>query len=95
MMEMPEHLLSDLTSSDLVICKGDANYRRLLGDRTWPFDISFDKVMSYFPTSILVLRMIKSEIGAGYSLEKMREVESMDDQWMQNGEWGSVQFYKK
>ena len=34
---MPEQLKEELTKSDLVISKGDAHYRRLLGDRHWDF----------------------------------------------------------
>jgi hypothetical protein len=33
--EMPESLQQDLAQSSLIFVKGDANYRRCLGDRQW------------------------------------------------------------
>ena len=35
--EMPNKLRLDLGKSDLCIVKGDANYRKLVGDRRWIF----------------------------------------------------------
>ena len=35
--EMPPELRQELTRAGLLISKGDANYRRWLGDRHWPF----------------------------------------------------------
>ena len=42
MWAQPASLRSDLKqNSALVVVKGDANYRRMLGDRPWPFDAPF------------------------------------------------------
>ncbi|MCU6535087.1 damage-control phosphatase ARMT1 family protein, partial [Klebsiella pneumoniae] len=47
--EMPDSLYAELVQSSLILVKGDANYRRTLGDRHWPYTISYQDVTSYFP----------------------------------------------
>ena len=42
--EMPASLMLAYAASALVITKGDANYRRLLGDLHWAHDTPFSKV---------------------------------------------------
>lgn len=49
--------------SSMVFVKGDANYRRLIGDRLWPTDTPFSEVASYFPTRLCALRTLKAELG--------------------------------
>lgn len=49
--------------SALVFVKGDANYRRLIGDRLWPTDTPFSDVAGYFPTRLCALRTLKAELG--------------------------------
>jgi Damage-control phosphatase ARMT1-like domain len=49
-------------SSAMVFVKGDANYRRLLGDRTWALDTPFSDVVSYFPVPVCALRTLKAEV---------------------------------
>ncbi|CAM9859579.1 unnamed protein product, partial [Heterosigma akashiwo] len=64
--EMPDSLRNDLNeNSSLVFVKGDANYRRLLGDRHWPLDTPFSDVCNYFPTKVCALRTLKGEVGCG------------------------------
>lgn len=63
--ELPEHLRAELASSRLVICKGDLNYRRLVGDRHWPATDSFAERTSYFPAPVAALRTAKSEVVVG------------------------------
>jgi uncharacterized protein with ATP-grasp and redox domains len=90
--EMPECLRSDLGDSDLVISKGDAHYRRLLGDRHWPPTTPFAEIMSYFPSPILALRVGKSEVVCGLKLGEEKALKEQDPGWMTNGQWGWIQF---
>jgi uncharacterized protein with ATP-grasp and redox domains len=92
MWEMPEHLRSDLGRSHLVISKGDANYRRLLGDRHWPYTTPFTEIMRYFPSPITALRTNKSEVICGLEADRVQALARMDPKWMTNGQWGLIQF---
>jgi len=44
--ELPGELRESLATSSLAFTKGDANYRRLLGDCQWPLDAPFQDVVS-------------------------------------------------
>lgn len=45
MKEVDGNLYDNLSNSDLLVFKGDLNYRKLLGDFNWPFDSSFETVL--------------------------------------------------
>jgi hypothetical protein len=87
--DMPAELADDLTQSALLLSKGDANYRRLLGDRHWPFDLPFARVVDYFPCPVLALRTMKSEIGLGLDPAVSPQNEA---DWKYNGRWALLQF---
>ncbi|HEX7072399.1 MAG TPA: damage-control phosphatase ARMT1 family protein [Rhodothermales bacterium] len=89
--EMPEDVCDDLAASDLVVSKGDANYRRLLGDLKWPLDTPFRDIVNYFPAPVVVLRTYKSELGCGVDSERIARLKQEDPEWMTNGRWGIVQ----
>ncbi|CAN0276347.1 unnamed protein product, partial [Ectocarpus fasciculatus] len=62
--EMPARIRKDFRDeSAMVFVKGDANYRRLIGDRRWPTDTPFSDVAGYFPTRLCALRTLKAELG--------------------------------
>jgi hypothetical protein len=81
-----------MARADLLISKGDANYRRLLGDRHWPFTIPFEEVMAYVPTRLLALRTLKAEVAAGLSQNQVDRLNETDPDWLVNGRWGLIQF---
>lgn len=87
--EMPLSVQDELAGSSLLISKGDANYRRLLGDLHWPLDTAFEQVVSYFQTAILAIRTCKSEIAVGIKKECI-PLTSPD--WIFNGRYGLIQF---
>jgi uncharacterized protein with ATP-grasp and redox domains len=90
--EMPESMRQDFAGSDLVLFKGDMNYRRLLGDRHWPIDTAFEAVMDYFPAPVAALRTSKSEVACGLNVDLIEQVAAEDPDWMINGQWGMIQF---
>lgn len=91
--DMPKQLAQSLKS--LVILKGDANYRRLLGDLHWDYSTSFEQVVNYFPCSVLCLRTLKSEVALGIKKEKILELEKKDKNWLVNGKYGIIQLLDK
>ena len=91
---MPQSLRLDLDGVDLLISKGDANYRRWLGDRHWPYTTPFGDVVGYAPAPLAVLRTLKAEVMVGLTPEKLQEVRQADPGWLANGSWGVIQYHR-
>jgi hypothetical protein len=89
--QMPIPMQTELAQADLAIVKGDANYRRLLGDCHWSFTTSFADIVCYFPTALVALRTLKSEIVAGLESDQIKVVSQQDPTWLTNGRWGLIQ----
>jgi len=89
---MPDDLRALLAEADVVLAKGDANYRRALGDAHWPFTTPLADVVSYFPAPIVFLRTCKAEVIAGLSSTQVHELSQRDPAWLTNGAWGVIQF---
>ncbi len=90
--EMPEDLKSHFAQSKQVFVKGDANYRRQIGERHWPFDTPFDHISSYWPCPVCCLRTMKSECACGISKGEQARAEAEDKKWLVSGAFGVVQF---
>lgn len=90
--KMPLGLRQELAQSQLVFVKGDANYRRLLGDCHWAFTTPLEDIASYIPAPLVALRTLKSEVVAGLSLEQIDRLDKEDPKWLINGQWGLVHF---
>jgi hypothetical protein len=90
--EMPERIRQEMSTPSLVISKGDANYRRLVGDLCWDPATPFADVVGYFPAPLATLRVLKAEVVVGLPPGKAAEIEQVDSNWMLNGEWGVIQF---
>ena len=93
MTQMPQDLVRVLNDADLIIIKGDANYRRYVEDRHWPVDYETKslRIPSLPPT--LALRILKSELIVGYNERKAAELDRTDPDWMTNGNHGMAQFF--
>ena len=89
--DMPNDIEDKIRKCKVVFVKGDANYRRLLGEREWPLNTSAEEILSYWPVPVCALRTFKAEIGCGISKAVKEETEAMDDKWMVSGRWGVVQ----
>ena len=89
--EMPEDLRLDLAGMDLVLLKGDVNYRRLLGDVHWPPVTSFADATAYFPAPLAALRTMKGELVVGLGPGVAEGLDAEDSAWMVNGRRGLVQ----
>jgi hypothetical protein len=90
--ELPLHARAELARADLLISKGDANYRRLLGDRHWDFTTPFRTAVAPLPVPVLALRTHKSEVAAGLSPDQIARLDDQAPDWAVNGEWGMIQF---
>lgn len=89
--EMPEDLYDELRTLDLVIIKGDANYRRLVGDRHWPPTTPFAEATGYFPAPVVALRTLKAEVVVGLAPGLAERLQAADPAWLVNGQRGVIQ----
>lgn len=89
--EMPDSLDEELSQSALIFIKGDANYRRTMGDRHWNYTTPYQDIVSYFPASFVALRTLKSEVAAGLKPEQIEMLNDREANWLTNGQWGVIQ----
>ena len=69
--DMPQHIQSRIQDSKMVFVKGDANYRRLLGERDWPMDTPASDILSYWPVPVCALRTFESNnVGCGLNAKQ-------------------------
>ncbi len=91
--EMPDDIREDLATNQLTFIKGDANYRRLLGDSlAWPVTISLMEAVTYFPTPFACLRTLKSPVIVGLDAYQVEQLDQLDSEWRVNGKRGVIQF---
>ena len=89
--QMPADLHADLARMDLVLVKGDANYRRLLDDAHWPPTTGFADAVAYFPAPVAALRTLKGEIIVGLAPGQAERLAEDDSAWLVNGQRGVIQ----
>jgi hypothetical protein len=91
--EFPPNLFEQIGDHDVVILKGDVNYRRLFGDRHWPHTTPASQAAGYFPTSLLSLRTLKSEVALGLPDQTLQDLEqNAETDWLINGRRGMITF---
>jgi uncharacterized protein with ATP-grasp and redox domains len=90
--DMPLHLVNAFQTASLVIIKGDANYRRMVGDILWPPETPFATVTDYFPAPLLALRTLKSDLVVGLPSGLVEHLDSTDPHWRTNGRRGLIHF---
>jgi uncharacterized protein with ATP-grasp and redox domains len=89
--QAPEDLFATLAQADLVLFKGDANYRRLVGDAHWPPAAPFAGAVAYFPAPLAALRTMKSELIVGLGPGEAERLAGEDPDWLVNGRRGVIQ----
>jgi Damage-control phosphatase ARMT1-like domain len=89
--QLPEDLRDLLADVDLVVAKGDVNYRRLLGDAHWLPTTPFAQATEYFPAPLVALRTMKAEIIVGLGPGVAERLRAEDPSWLVNGKRGVVQ----
>ena len=88
--DMPKDLRAILGESNLIISKGDVNYRRWLGDARWSSDAPLATIINP-ATSLLLLRVLKSDVIAGLKFRQEKDMFIRDPNWQFNGQWGVIQ----
>ena len=89
---MPDDLRATLAQASLVISKGDANYRRLIGDCHWQPTARFEDAVAHFPAPVVALRTMKAELIVGLREGEAERLRAKDAEWLVNGKYGVIQF---
>ncbi|KAI9482649.1 MAG: hypothetical protein EXX96DRAFT_117673 [Benjaminiella poitrasii] len=91
-------LFEDMKKADVVLYKGDLNYRKLVFDCDWPITTSFQKAigpaMANEFTHIMALRTNKADPVVGLSEETARDIESRAtrQEWRFSGKYAVVEY---
>ncbi|XP_022624475.1 protein-glutamate O-methyltransferase isoform X1 [Seriola dumerili] len=87
-------LYATLQGADLLLFKGDLNYRKLTGDREWDHTVGFDSALRGFgPAPLCSLRTLKANVQVGLQLGQGEKLTSQDPDWMTSGKYAIIQFY--
>lgn len=88
---LPPDLADELAAMSLVVLKGDLNYRRLVGDCTWPPTTPFSKAASYYPAPVVALRTLKSDVVVGLDADTVSTLDASGTAWRTSGTHALVQ----
>lgn len=89
--EFPADLQDLFKNIPFTFIKGDANYRRLLGDRDWPIQTPVEEAIPYFITSFVALRTLKSDPIVGVAKTHEDRLNRETPLWRVNGTCGIIQ----
>ncbi len=89
----PAHVTRALREATIVVLKGDANYRRLVGDAIWPPGAPFSLAASYVGAPLVCARTMKSDSVVGLPAGLAEELDASDacKTWRIDGKRGVVQ----
>jgi len=91
-VDLAPDLAVALAQADLIVLKGDVNYRRLLDDRQWPPTTPLEAVTAYMPAPFCALRTCKGELIVGLREGQAEDLTAQDTDWMINGLRGVVHY---
>lgn len=84
------------TGSDLLIVKGDLNYRRMVGDRNYNPNRKIEKNIKYIKCPVLIIRSFKSNVTLlGNAYKNVVNKENIEQDWQNNGKYGIIQYIHK
>ena len=89
--ELPKDLEINKNSTDLLIVKGDLNYRRLVMDKNWQTTDSFEKRCLIKNIPVIAPRVLKSDVLVGVEPIFVSMAKAQDKKYKTDGKWGIIQ----
>ena len=96
MAEVDPLLFEQLAGAELVIYKGDLNYRKLTYDGQWPHSTGFKEALGPLAAKIggkgtrtLALRTAKADVGVGLKLEQEK---TLPEDWTRTGKYAMISY---
>ena len=93
--DLPSDLVRELSRADVVLLKGDINYRRTISDRKWPVSANLEEIAHYFPATMGLLRTMKSEAIVDIDDDYAERLNAQDPDWKVNGERGIIRVVER
>lgn len=90
-------LYEELKTADVLLFKGDLNYRKLTGDMHWPRTTKFETALQNLSTlglPIVTLRTCKADVVVGLPEGKEDELKKVDPNWSATGKYAVVSFFQ-
>ncbi|XP_023211734.1 protein-glutamate O-methyltransferase-like [Centruroides sculpturatus] len=85
-------LYQKLSDADIILFKGDLNYRKLVGDRKWPTTTPFHIALNNFlPSTLCALRTLKADVVTGLASGQAEKLQNFQSDWMISGEYAVIQ----
>lgn len=79
--------------TDLLIVKGDLNYRRLVGDRNYNPQKDIKNCINYIKCPLLIIRSFKSNVTLlGKNYKEFIKNKRIEQDWQSNGKYGIIQY---
>jgi Damage-control phosphatase ARMT1-like domain len=88
--DAPPALAAELRAADVVVLKGDLNYRRLVGDVPWPASTPFADAVQ-LPGPLAALRTLKSDVLVGADPAVVARLDADTPGWRSEGSRALVQ----
>lgn len=86
---------SIFTGNELLIVKGDLNYRRMVGDKNYNPKKKIEKLIKYINCPVLIIRSFKSNVTLlGKTYEEIAKNKNIEQDWQSNGKYGIIQYIK-
>lgn len=90
---MPGELRADIGRADVLVLKGDLNYRRIIEDRLYPFDTPAAAAGPTGFPPLVALRVLKSEVLVGLERGRAEELDAAHPGWLTSGETAVIQVF--
>jgi hypothetical protein len=90
--DAPPGLAGELRAADLVVVKGDLNYRKLVGDAAWPAPTPFADAVQ-LPGPVAALRVLKSDVLVGVEEATVAALDASSPGWRTNGSHALLQVH--
>jgi len=79
-------LYSQLSEANILIFKGDLNYRKLVGDLSWSTETTFlESLQGFNPAPLVALRTLKADVCVGLGDGQAEATATLDENFMVNG----------
>jgi len=88
---LPAELAGALAAAQVVVSKGDLNYRRFVGDRAWPVETPAAIASSGVPFAAHALRVLKSDAVVGVAPDVAARAAARSPDWRTEGSHALVQ----